>query len=677
MKKHSNHLIKALLSSLAIGSMMVSCGLTLTNCTNSDNDNNSTGNKDIKIEGQSSENNEVTSGNGLTLYINISSSKPVEYKWFVNKNNSNWDLIKDADESSYSITSDLTQNINVETTWKYRVDICDADNSNNILVSRTYNVNIKPNQTTPNPEPSPKPEPSPNPSPPNPSPIPPSPNPNLPPSKPNNPTTSITSSSITLKNIGQLLPSQYLSDINSLNLKLDLIIESFDKNIITETTYKVDKLDDLNGTLSVLMNYKENGNTKLYTFNFNNLLNLETNGGNYNLEFDGGTNILNLSAQEIYENKINSKNDFKKFVNDLEKSNIKFKFKNKGNELSITYLSFDSVQITGFDTTWFTTNKKLTLSFTFKNLKINYYVKDSNTNINSKSFNYPTNLKKIANMSFYSAVDYLLNKITNNPKYSSNKYSDWYYYDIKFNNSLKSQIEIADNKWLSNVLNKLTYNNKNYVYRPVISKNDIIDCSNGSLTIGIKMLEESNVKSTNYSQETKIITISGFSTYDINNLFSNSNSVDGKFSLSCQVTKYDDNIKKLKTNSVKNKIINKIDNMNNLENLTFTNDDIPITIIKNLINSLTCNFSGIELEKEICENETYYLNNLTAIENFYINPNSTLLKYDKKNDVFQLKISDFSINIGSTSNDYTTNNNDMIINITSPGNSLSKLRSGL
>lgn len=222
MKKHFRFLSKSVLASVAISSAAVSCGLILSSCTNTnsdDNNNDNTGSNEIKIEDQSPDTHEVDSENGLTLYVVVQSNKPIKYQWFVDKNNNDgWTSIKDATDSSYSIPNDLIQNITTNTTWKYKVEIYDADDANIKITSNIYNVNIKPQSSTPNP--SPKPDPDPTPPTPNPNP---SPSPTPPTNPDNNPSTSINQSSIELKNIRQLLPSQYLSDLTSATLNRDLI----------------------------------------------------------------------------------------------------------------------------------------------------------------------------------------------------------------------------------------------------------------------------------------------------------------------------------------------------------------------------------------------------------------------------------------------------------------------
>lgn len=645
MKKHFKALAKIFLPVVVASTTMVSCGLILSSCVKTSDGTISTS---IKIEDQSPDTNEVTSGDALMLYVNVVSSKPIKYQWYVDKNDNNgWTSIQGATESSYNIASSLTQDITTATTWKYKAEIYDPDNSNVKVTSNTYSVNIKPQSTTPDPSPEP-----------------------TPPSNPDSSSTAITSSSIKLNNVGQLLPSQYLKSLSDSAINTTLITQGFDTTKITNVSYTASEFNDQAGTLSILMSYTENSSTKSYTFTFTDLLKLENSG--YHFEFEKANGILNLSAQEISEKVINSNASFQSFVTELGNSDINFKFRYKGIELPLDYLSLNSVSISGFNTSWFTNNKKVILTFTLQSPKINYYTKTANGSIVSNTFDYPSNLSKQTTMEFYSASDYLLNKITNNSSYTSTKYSGYYFYDITKNNAEESQLLISDTGWLGNVTTELTYDGTKYVYQPLLNTSGITSAGNGSLSINLTMEYQTGTSTNINSQTTKDVTVTGFKSYDQDSLFSNTNDVDGKFSLGCDASSYDNNISRLKVR--KDAIIAKIDAMEaSATSVSFTTTEVPAAIMNGLISNVMCKFSGEQLIGST--NKNYWSNDVTAIGGYYINPENTTLRYNKTDDVFQLVVSNFSISgVGINSENYATNTDDMIINITSPGASLEKLR---
>lgn len=82
----------------------------------------------------------------------------------------------------------------------------------------------------------------------------------------------ISDNSISLKDKGQLLPSQYLvniNDLSDLNIDKTKIVENFDKNKVTKSKYSLISLNDDDGTLSIKMEYKDVSNkTHEFIFNF-------------------------------------------------------------------------------------------------------------------------------------------------------------------------------------------------------------------------------------------------------------------------------------------------------------------------------------------------------------------------------------------------------------------------
>lgn len=653
--KKIKQLNKIVLSLIVTTTSAISCGLVLSSCSSNSKDNSQT-NSDVVINDESPAENELTAGEGVTLYVNVASSKTLKYQWYVDKGDNNWSKIEGATSSSYGITSSTTEGITQSTIWKYKAEIYPEGEEENKITSKIYVVNIQPeNNSNPSPD----------------EPITPPTNPDNP-SEPSTPSTSITSSSLHLKNVGQLLPSQYLTSISSATLNTELLTQNFDTTKITNVSYEVSEFDDQKGTLSILMKYTSDGNSSSYTFNFTNLLSLGTSG--YNIEFENNSNVINVSAQEIASKTINNNSSFQSFVKELKDSNINFKLKLKGNELPLDYLEVSNLAISNFSTAWFTSNNKLTLSFTLQNAKINYYSKsNSSSAIIKSSFDYPSNLNKNMNIQFYSAADYLLNKITSNTSYSDTKYLDYYYYDITENNSLKAQLKITNGQWLSNVTTELTYNSKKYTYQPLLDTNITPSFyDNGILTIYLKMKYQGDSSSDISSQLSKDINVSGFKEYDENDLFANDSNTSGKFSLSCDSKNYDTNISRLK--SRKNQIISEIDRLNTEEIILF--DDSTIVqqaIVKTLIQSLTCNFSSSELVKS--SNGEYYSNDFTAIQSYHIDDLETYLQYDRSKDVFQLVVGDFSIFAKGINGDgYATYEDSLTINITSPGNSLNKLK---
>lgn len=309
----------------------------------------------------------------------------------------------------------------------------------------------------------------------------------------------------------------------------------------------------------------------------------------------------------------------------------------------------------------------MNLNFALKNPKINYYVKEPNGNLQKNSFDYPSNLNKQTTIQFFSACDYLLNKITNNPSYKTDKYADYYYYDIKLNNSLQAQTEIANGKWLSNVINELIYEDKKYVYKPELESE--VSAYTGSLDVSLRMtLVSDNNSLVTRSQRTKDVQISGFSQYDVNDLFSNDQNNKGKFSISCKTDRYDNNISILRRES--SKILSEISK--NTSNVVVIDSVLKERINKPIVDNLTCYFSGEELVKE----KGFYKNEYTAINMFDVDYLDTTLQYDRVNDVFQLVINEFSVYSEELEYETTDLSEAIIVNITHPGTSLSKLKNG-
>lgn len=154
----------------------------------------------------------------------------------------------------------------------------------------------------------------------------------------------IKNDSISLKDYKNLLPSQYLLDINNsenLNIDTTKIIENFDNTKVSNVKYTVSSLNDWNGILSIKMEYKNkiNNRTHEFTFNFTDLDKLENQ--NYNLYFDVNNKNL-LNAKEIFNKSINNDDQAKLFITYLKEKGTNLIFKNGANNLSIEYLNFSN-----------------------------------------------------------------------------------------------------------------------------------------------------------------------------------------------------------------------------------------------------------------------------------------------------------------------------------------------
>lgn len=175
-------------SLLVLSASSIITSLTLTSCVA-----NSTINKDdIVINDQSGDQEFSTDDNkDLILSVDATSNSGATlcYQWYVNKTNDNtsWQKIDGATSKTYTIPISDIENINQETTWKYKADVYHENNENLRVESKPIPVKIKPPVGGSKPENPSIPETKPDqPKPPVPTPTPPA--PDLEPDKPSNPT---------------------------------------------------------------------------------------------------------------------------------------------------------------------------------------------------------------------------------------------------------------------------------------------------------------------------------------------------------------------------------------------------------------------------------------------------------------------------------------------------------
>lgn len=483
----------------------------------------------------------------------------------------------------------------------------------------------------------------------------------------------VNSDSVSLKEYGKLLPSQYLldiSDLNNLNIDETKLIKSFDTSKIDEVKYVVLILNDWSGVLSIKMQYKSKIDNNFYEFifNFTNLCSLKNQ--NYNLYFNVENNNL-LNAKEISNKSINDHIETKIFLNYLKNNKTNLIFKNNMQELPIEYLNFDGgLSIQGFRSSWYTSNDNLELSIQPKLLKLNIYEKNENSNtINIRKIDYPSNLiggnKKPIKLTCSSALDYLLEKIIVNDEHQENKFACYYYYDIVDNNCLKTQLKLKNDEWLKNVVHSIDgYNEKQYM--PVISRssNPSID-DQGNLNIQIQMrLSDEDV----LSRKSKELVIRSFLPLNDDLFYYDDNNKDNKLNLFCDVNYrdeiYDYIIKKQNVEKIRNEIKNSHETVVDLSR--YFNRANHIFFIK----YIKLFFGSSELIYDNISNYYTSIDEKISIKNYYIvnyNSDDILIQYNKINKCFQIKcklsIECNGINFESSTSDYMSIN---ITNINKP-----------
>lgn len=174
-------------SLLALSASSIITSLTLTSCAA-----NSTVNKDDIVINEQSQDQEfsVDDNKDLTLSVNATSNSGanLRYQWYVNKtsDNSSWQKIQGATSSTYTIPISEIENIDQETTWRYKADVYHENNESIKTESKPIPVKIKPPVGGSVPEEPSIPETKPD-QPTPPTPTPPS-NPDLNPDQPSNPT---------------------------------------------------------------------------------------------------------------------------------------------------------------------------------------------------------------------------------------------------------------------------------------------------------------------------------------------------------------------------------------------------------------------------------------------------------------------------------------------------------
>lgn len=475
----------------------------------------------------------------------------------------------------------------------------------------------------------------------------------------------INNESIILEDYGNLLPSQYLlniNDENNLNIDKTKIKENFDSNKVSNTTYIVSSFNDIKGDLSIKMKYKNNSNNNIYeyTFNFKNLAKLEDQ--KFSLSFDiKNKNLLN--AKEISDKLINNDYDAKNFFKYLDENGSSLIFKNGTNKLTLEYLSFENgLTLSGFNDKWYVSNDNLELNIQPKSLKINAYEKNNNSSkISIKKIEYPTNLVgsngKPIILTCSSILDYLLEKIDANNDYKENKFASYYYYDITNNNGLKSQLQLTDGRWLKNVTNKFdNYDEKQY--RPIFSKVNSPYIDNyGNLIIQIQMqIGDENIVSKNYKQ----LTIKSFLTKKDSLFYYNSGSKNNKFNLFCDAYNQDKIFDAISRHTKAIEIKKKIkESTNSFVNVSEYFNTLYYLLFKK---NIKLYFGDSEIIKQESNNFFSSENEIISIEQFDINFDDVIIEYNKNNNHFQLKC---KLIIACEGIDYESSTSDyMNVNIT-------------
>lgn len=307
------------------------------------------------------------------------------------------------------------------------------------------------------------------------------------------------------------------------------------------------------------------------------------------------------------------------------------------------------------------------ITFEFNNPKIKYYETNNNLKLNHSYINFPTNKAKSFNLQFYSAADFLLNKITNNPTYVDDKYSDYYWGDQKFNNSANIDHKLSDQAWLSNYSTNINGNTQNTRYQVVLNDNNSLTDfdSNGNFNISLKMKINNN-ENYNYSRRIKIIKITNCIKYP-NDLFSyNGENNQNKFSFKQNVEKLDNNLNSLKKH--KTQILNDI-NTNNQNKVKITSLRLEIIgyLSRSWKSNMIISFNNNELTNNTSNGNNYYSNEYIYIDLFSID--DCELWYDKDIDIFQIK---FNASI-KMSNIYDSTQK-ITVNITKKGQSLENLK---
>lgn len=132
-------------SLLALSASSIITSLTLTSCAA-----NSTVNKnDIVITDQSGDQEfSIDDNKDLTLTVEATSNSGanLRYQWYVNKttDDSSWQKIKGATSKTYTIPISDIQDIDSQTTWKYKAEIYHENNENLRVESKPIPVKIVP-----------------------------------------------------------------------------------------------------------------------------------------------------------------------------------------------------------------------------------------------------------------------------------------------------------------------------------------------------------------------------------------------------------------------------------------------------------------------------------------------------------------------------------------------------